>query len=132
MPAPAPLRQLEHFVSESFENWSIVDPEMVDHFVLTLAHSADVEALRQAFDQLIEEEDEILTKDDAKALVVEQDMFGPKVRFQFPVPDGSTGWDIECRLREAVIAAAQLFARETGRAFLPQTDRLEDVDGAPG
>ena len=123
---------VEHFVSESFENWSIVDPEMVDHFVLTLAHSADIDALRKVFHDLVADEDDIIDKDEAKAAVVEQDMFGPKVRFQFPVPDGSTGWDIECRLREALIAAAQRLERETGRAFLPQPGRIEDGDGVPG
>ena len=65
-------------------------------------------------------EDDITDKDAAKMIVYSQDALGQVLRFQFPAPDPSTGWSIECRLREGVIQAAARIERETGRQTLPE------------
>ena len=105
---------VEKFVSEHFANWTHTDPQMTNTVLLKLAGTADVEAMRRRFHELVAEEDEVTDPDAAMVLVTDQDALGQTVRFQFPSPDPTTGWYMECRIREGLVAhAAHL--EETGR-----------------
>ncbi|RVT84110.1 mechanosensitive ion channel [Rhodobacteraceae bacterium CCMM004] len=108
------------FVSEAFENWSLVTSDMIWPVELTLAQEADVDALRERFVEIAEAEDELAPKDEAKVLVLSQDAFGKVVRFYCPSEDPSTGWDMSCRMREKLLAAARDIEDETNRPMLPQ------------
>ena len=111
---------VEKFVSEAFESWTHTDPQMTNTILLKLAGTADVEALRRRFHEIVAEEDEVVDPSAAMALVTEQDALGQTVRFQFPSPDPTTGWYMECRVRERLIAAAARLEEETGTPTLPE------------
>ena len=43
----------------------------------------------------------------------------PKVRFEVPAANPATGWDVECRVREGLQAAARELQESTGKPVLP-------------
>ncbi|MFD2739803.1 mechanosensitive ion channel family protein [Sulfitobacter aestuarii] len=112
---------VSYFISDAFENWSIEDNEMVRPIELTLAQGADVAALRKVFFELLAEEDpdEVAPLDRAHVHVTEHSVFGIKVRFEVPTANPATFWDIECRIRERLLAEAHRIEDETGRPMLP-------------
>lgn len=112
---------VSYFVSDAFENWSIEDPAMVRPIELTLAQTADVEAMRKAFFDLLDKEDndDVSPMERAKVHVIGQDVFGVKVRFEVPAANPATGWDVECRVREGLQAAARELQESTGKPVLP-------------
>ena len=112
---------VSYFVSDAFENWSIEDHAMVRPIILTLSQTADVSALRHVFFELLSKEDpeDVRPMDKAKVHVLEQDAFGIKVRFELPTDNAATFWDIECRVREGLLAAAAKMEREDGIRMLP-------------
>ena len=111
---------VETFVTEAFESWTHTDPQMTNTILLKLASTADVEAMRERFHELVAEEDDVVDKDAAMVLVTEQDALGHTVRFQFPSPDPTTGWYMECRVHERLIAHAAKLEEETGTPTLPE------------
>ena len=112
---------VSYFVQDAFENWSLEDPAMVRPIKLTLAQTADVDRLRDVFFELLDKEDpDVVTPmDKAKVHVTGQDVFGIKVRFELPTADPSTGWEVECRIREGLLAEAARLEREEGIQMLP-------------
>ncbi len=112
---------VSYFVKDAFENWSIEETHMLRPILLTLAQSADVDVLRDVFLKAIKEEDGEDTGPVNKATVrvVDHDMFGQKVRFELPTNNPATGWDMECKMRERLIAAAQRIEAEGDRRMLP-------------
>lgn len=119
---------VSHFVKDAFQNWSIEEHEMLRLIEITLAQTADVDALRRYFLETIETEDgdETGPASDAVAMVRDQDVFGQKVVFALPTPNPSTGWEMECRMRERLLAKARDIQEKTGRAMLPSTD-IRDI-----
>ncbi|QFT60179.1 Mechanosensitive channel MscK precursor [Sulfitobacter sp. THAF37] len=109
------------FVSDPFENWSIEDTEMIRPIYLTLAHGADVAHLRKVFFDLLDKEDpsDVAPMDRAKVNVIEQDAIGMKVRFELPTANPGTFWDVECRVREALLAEAARLECESDRRVFP-------------
>ncbi len=98
---------VSQFVSEPFENWSLGEVAMIRPIRLKLGHEAEIPPLRDAFRQIVEEEDAIQPKEDAALYVTGHDAFGIDVRFNVPVPDPQTGWAVECRVREKLLARAR-------------------------
>ncbi|MFC6584355.1 mechanosensitive ion channel family protein [Sulfitobacter aestuariivivens] len=111
---------VSYFVSDAFENWSLEDPKMVRPILMTLAQDADVDAMRKVFLDLLEREDDedVHPKERAAVRVIDQDVFGLKVRFELPAANPATGWDIECRVREGLQKAARKLQSE-GTSILP-------------
>ncbi|APE45355.1 hypothetical protein BOO69_07105 [Sulfitobacter alexandrii] len=109
------------FVSDPFENWSIEEAEMVRPIYLSLAHGADVERLRKAFFDLLDKEDasDVSPMDRAKVHVTEHDAVGMKVRFELPTANPGTFWEVECRVREGLLAEAARMEREGDRRVFP-------------
>ena len=62
----------------------------------------------------------VINQDDIHCLVTGHDALGQDVRFHFPVPDPSTGWLIECRVRRRLIAEAEKMGREGDRPMMPE------------
>ena len=68
--------------------------------------------------------------------IIDQDESGMTLRFVMRAPDASTGWSMQCRLREAMLEAAVMFEDEgrdgssEGAAFLPRERevRVADLD----
>lgn len=94
---------------------------MVRPIILTLSQNADVAALRRVFFNLLAQEDpnDVKPMDKAKVHVLEQDAFGIKVRFELPTDNAATFWDIECRVREELLAAAARMEKEDDVRMLP-------------
>lgn len=112
---------VSYFVAEPFENWSLSDVSMIRPILLKLGHEADVGPLRQAFHEIVEADDGIAPKEGAQLYVVGHDAFGIDVRFNVPVPDPQTGWDIECRVREKLLVRA----RELGVDLPDEVARMD-------
>ncbi|QIE44518.1 mechanosensitive ion channel [Pseudohalocynthiibacter aestuariivivens] len=120
---------VSYFVRDAFQNWSIEDVRMIRLIELTLAQTADVDAMRDFFFDKVETEDGDDTGplDKAKVLVTGQDVFGQKVLFGLPTSDPATSWAMECKMREQLLEKAREIERETGRQMLPS----ENVQGLP-
>ena len=111
---------VDEFVSKGFKSYTLAETKLTSTFKLTLAGTADTEAIRKRYEEAAAEEDEILGQDSVKCIVYSQDALGLTMRFQFDSPDPSTGWAIECRLREAMIRAAAEIQERTGTPTLPE------------
>lgn len=121
---------VSYFVKDAFENWSIEDPMMVRPIELTLDQAADVQAMRDAFFDILDAEDseDVAPMERAMVHVVDQDVFGVKVRFEVPAANPATGWEIECSVREKLQAAARDLQEKTGKPVLPpRPDDLPDT-----
>jgi small-conductance mechanosensitive channel len=122
-----PVSQL---VSNSFENWTKQDASLIKSVQLRLDHRADIDRLREAFQQFVDEADDVIEKDSAKVQVIDQDADGMLVWFLASAEDPVAGWGMACRLREAMLKAAARLDAETGNGpvegtpFLPREREL--------
>ncbi|MFC3615713.1 mechanosensitive ion channel family protein [Lutimaribacter marinistellae] len=118
------------FVTEKFENISASEERMVRPIEMTFAQSADVAALRDAFDRVVARiDDGSLAPDCAVTRVIAQDVFGKTVRFELPTTNQATFWELECRAREELLAEAARIEEETGHPILPQGPQRDLPDG---
>ncbi|MBS7670356.1 mechanosensitive ion channel family protein [Croceicoccus gelatinilyticus] len=112
------------FVQSSFENWTKQDASLLKLAHLRLDHRADVDALRKEFAKFVEDEDGICDKENAKIQVVDHDASGMWLRMIARSPDPATGWDMHCRMREYMLAAAARLDAAAGNepapAYLPR------------
>ncbi|SDY34301.1 mechanosensitive ion channel family protein [Citreimonas salinaria] len=95
-----------YFISKPFENWSVTEAKMMKVVKLTLDHRADVGTLREQFEKLIAEDEDIMDDDPAGAFAYATN-HGPdglEVSFYAMMPDPSTGWSAEARLREQFVS----------------------------
>ncbi|MER0237615.1 mechanosensitive ion channel domain-containing protein [Fulvimarina sp. MAC8] len=106
---------VSELVSNTFENWSKQDPKIVKLVELRLDHRADVDALREVFDEFVQAEEYITDKSEAKVQVVGHDHTGMLVRFLAPAPDPAKGWDMQCRMRERVLSYAAKLEDKVGK-----------------
>ncbi len=94
------------FTNESFENWTKQDPSLMVHVELELDNRADVEGLRGPFREFIESDEDVIDPDDAVCQVIDQKAKAMNVRFMARAKNPKTGWKMQCRLREHLLAAA--------------------------
>lgn len=100
------MAPVNEFVSSSFENWTAEDPSILKPVLLHLDHRADVGRLREAFEDFVQADDDVIEKDEAQVQVVDHDAQSMVVRFVIRASDPSSGWDAQCRLREHMLDAA--------------------------
>lgn len=114
------------FVSETFSNWTIEDPEMLRFLKLKLDPHADVDALREAFNDVLSD---LKNTDIGQSLadlggssveVAGQDAFGLDVWFGVPCRDPNTSWELACRVREGLISRAADIETDTGEPIFPK------------
>ncbi|MEO1911831.1 MAG: mechanosensitive ion channel family protein [Paracoccus sp. (in: a-proteobacteria)] len=116
---------VEEFVSETFSNWTLQDPEMLRVIKLRLDSRADISALRRIFDQILvdvknEDMGKNLTQLDGSSVnVAEHDAFGLVVWFSVPCADPNTSWELSCAVRERLVAQAARHEAETGQPVFP-------------
>ncbi len=110
---------VEEFVSHSFENWSMQEPELTRLITLKLHHQADVEGLREAFEEIAQgiDPEELGAAEDRKVAVTGHDVFGQEVTFCLPCANPNTAWAVECEVREKLIRRAQELDAEDGPMF---------------
>ncbi len=118
---------VEEFVSTPFENWTMKEPAMLRIIKIKCAHDADVDKLRDAFDEIVQEldKDELGDLDNMKVRVADQDVFGKDVWFALPCADPNTSWDVACKAREKIMAAGARIAEEDGIEIFPEARPAE-------
>ncbi|MCL3881296.1 mechanosensitive ion channel domain-containing protein [Marivita sp. GX14005] len=116
------------FVSETFENWTMREPQMIREIAIRVAHCADVDKLRQLFDEVVEElDDEELYEDGFfETVVTSQDVFGQVVTFCLNCSNPNTSWMTSCKAREMLIAKMQKLEEQGERVF----PEVEPAEGA--
>ena len=115
------------FVSTPFKNWTMQEPEMLRIVKIKLSHTADVDALRDAFDKVIDELDEkyVGNRDDVCVRVAGQDVLGKDVWFLVPCADPNTSWEAACDAREGIMAEIHKLAEKEGVDYFPQATAAE-------
>lgn len=118
---------VEEFVSETFENWTLNNPEMLRILKFKLEPSADLDALRSAFDDVIAslDPDEIDDAEKSQVVVTGQDIFGIDVWFYVPCADPNTSWDLACEAREKLIRRIVELEKSTGEQIFPEASAAE-------
>jgi small-conductance mechanosensitive channel len=118
---------VSEFLGDTFINLTKEETSMIRTVVLTLSNDFDISRLRRDFFDLLRDRDDIVEKDAAAVRVVSQGAMGQEVRFQFNVPDPSSGWVAECEMREALIAAARA---QEGRGETAFPESAVDIGAA--
>jgi small-conductance mechanosensitive channel len=122
---------VSEFVSESFVNWTITDPKMLKILRFKLRPEADMDALKRAFREVLEEMKagplgaDMGDIDTAAVSVAGQDALGMDVFFSVPCEGPITSWNVECEARERLIAKANQMAERTGRPVFPETAAMD-------
>ncbi|WP_282026556.1 mechanosensitive ion channel family protein [Limimaricola cinnabarinus] len=117
---------VSEFVAEHFENWTMNDPSMIRTIKLKLAHDTEVQPLRDAFFEIVDEQDpeEVQERDQHFVMVADQDVFGQEVWFCLACAKADTAWTLSCEVREALLDRARALARD-GRPMFPQANPAE-------
>ena len=111
-----------YFVSKPFENWSVTEARMMKVVELWLDHRADVGELRDQFQRLVHESDEVSEEDSAITYAVDQSADGFKISFYAMMDDPSTGWAAQSHLREDLMA----YIRDHHPDWFPR-ERVQEV-----
>ena len=111
---------VNELVSHTFENWTKQDSSITKIVALRLDHRADVDRLREAFQEFVQNDGDVINRETADVYVVDQDRSGMLVWFLAAASDPSTGWTMQCRLRETMLKAVVRLEAENGG---PGTDR---------
>ena len=119
------------FVSETFSNWTLQEPAMLRILKFKLAHQADVQTLREAFEQILDQLSgeelgpELGDLSEASVNVAGQDVFGLDVWFSTPCKDPNTSWEVACTVRERLAARITEIEDEKGTAIFPDATPAE-------
>lgn len=117
---------VSEFVAEPFENWTMRTPSMIRTIKIKLAHDAEVQPLRDAFFEIIDDQDpdEVQARDQHFVMVADQDVFGQEVWFCLACAKADTAWTLSCQVREALLERARARAAD-GYAVFPQVNPAE-------
>jgi len=118
---------VETFLSTTFKNWTMKEPEMLQIIKLRFSHVADVQALRDVFFDLLDklDQEELGDRDTAFVRVADQDVFGKSVWFGVPCADPNTAWYVACDARERIIDAATDIEQRTDHPVFPDANPAE-------
>lgn len=117
---------VEEFISRTFQNWSLVEPEMLRVLKFKLDPRTDVDALRDAFVEIATEAAEGDLKGKLGDLsnlgvnVAGQDVFGIDVWFNLPCADANTSFEAACVVRERLVARAAEIADRNDTPVFPE------------
>ncbi|MGK7759028.1 mechanosensitive ion channel family protein [Marinovum sp. B10] len=95
---------VKYFVSRPFENWSVKDARLMKTVRLWLDHAADAEVLRETFETLAKDLDGVIEPESLACFVTDHNEHGQEITCYVMTPDPSTGWEVEMRLREQLLA----------------------------
>ncbi|MGZ9809814.1 mechanosensitive ion channel family protein [Pseudoroseicyclus sp. H15] len=117
---------VSEFISEPFQNWVMVDMKMVRLIPLKLTHTADIEALRSAFFEIVDgmDADDFQDRDQHKVMVTGHDVFGPEVTFCLACANADTAWSLSCEVREKLLARGKEMEADGAKVF-PQANPAE-------
>jgi small-conductance mechanosensitive channel len=118
---------VEEFVSETFSNWTLQDPAMLRILKFKLDPHADIPALREIFNDVLDDVaqleigENLDDLDGSSVNVANQDVFGIEVWFSVPCADPNTSWEVACAVRERLVARAAKLEDESNRPVFPKT-----------
>jgi len=95
---------VQHFVSKPFENWSMTNAKLTETFTLALDHDADPDALREAFIDIANNDEDAMQGEMLQLKVVDHSPEAQFLRFYATASDPSTAWAMHARLREEMLA----------------------------
>ncbi len=95
---------LKSVISESFENWSMRGASQIRSIDIYTDYRIDVEKVRQKYKTLIEASDKWDKEKEPTVQVVESTDKAIKIRALCSAKDPFTAWDLQCELREQLIA----------------------------
>jgi small-conductance mechanosensitive channel len=123
---------VEEFVSETFVNWTLDDPKLLRILKFKLVPEADLDAIREAFHDILaklDQDEEIGPAlgdiEEAAMNVTGQDVFGLDIWFSVPCESPNTQWTVACRVREELVRAMREVAERTDRAVFPEAQAAE-------
>jgi small-conductance mechanosensitive channel len=93
---------VQHFISQPFENWSMVDASVTRTFTMRLDHSAEPERLREVFEQLVTEDDKAVRDDMMMTVVSDHTEHYQELTFFATAANPSDAWMLHMRLREGL------------------------------
>ncbi|MZR14517.1 mechanosensitive ion channel [Maritimibacter sp. DP07] len=96
-----------YFISKPFENWSVTEARMMRVIDLWLDPCADVDLLRRSFQKMLEDDPDITDTENAYVYATDHSPDGFKISFYAMMPDPSTGWTAQSRLREKLMACVR-------------------------
>ena len=108
---------LKYFLSHPFENWSMRDARLIKPIYLYLDYQTDVQAIRDKFEQLLQDSEEWDEKNPPTVQVTDLKEETMEIRVLCSAKNPSLAWDLHCRLREQLIHYVQ--GLEDGR-YLPK------------
>jgi small-conductance mechanosensitive channel len=95
---------LKSVISESFENWSMRGASQIRSIDIYTDFRIDVEKVRRKYKTLIEASDKWDKQKEPTVQVVESNEKGIKLRALCSAKDPFTAWDLQCEMREQLIA----------------------------
>lgn len=118
---------VNEFVSETFENWTLKEPEMLRILKFKLAPGVDMDGLRQCFDEVMDDldQEELDDRDKAEVRLTGQDVFGVDVWFMLPCKDPNSSWDLACIAREKLVACMTEMETSKGASVFPEATPAE-------
>jgi small-conductance mechanosensitive channel len=116
---------LRYFITHPFENWTMRDAHMVRPVVLHADYTVDVPALREHFAELLQADDAYDGESEAKVEVIEAGEETLEIRCLCSAADPSAAWDLQCRMREQMVA---YLAEQAGGRSLPR-QRVTSAQG---
>ena len=123
------MAPVSEFVGSSFENWTKQEPALIMRVPIYLDHRADVQALREKLMVFVEDDNDIINKDQAKLEVIDHEPRGMVARACVHAKDPKIGWDMHCRVREFLLkTAAEMDAasgNEPAPAYLPREREVQ-------
>ncbi|MBM2576865.1 mechanosensitive ion channel [Jannaschia sp. Os4] len=124
-----PVRE---FISETFINWSAIEPAMLKILKFKVRPDADLDELRSRFETVLQDLDgdesldgKLGDLDEAAMNVTGQDVFGVDVWFSVPCASPNTSWDVACAARERIVKEVQDMAERSGRPVFPEAEAAE-------
>ena len=116
---------VNEFVSETFENLTKHDPELIRTVYLVLDHRAPVDRLRDAFISFVDGDERVADMEDTTLDVIRHDRDGIHCRFKVNTVSPSEGWTLALEAREHLLAVARDIEAVTGKPILPVERELK-------
>ena len=91
---------VKHFISQPFENWTKIDAKSTRTFAIELDLSADPQTLREVFEEIVEDDPDVLADEMKMVAVEEYRQTTQTVRFYATAANPSDAWMMHARLSE--------------------------------
>ncbi|TCD11898.1 mechanosensitive ion channel family protein [Oricola cellulosilytica] len=91
---------VKHFISQPFENWTMIDAKSTRTFTLELDLSAEPQILREVFENLTKEDEDVMPDEMLRVTVEEYSQTTQKISFYATASNPTDAWLMHVRLSE--------------------------------